>query len=267
MKLKMNFKNTRRTGLGAAIGGAVAISAGTAHADRRAYGETYEAVIAPEGELDVELWSTYAEAGELDGGPAARGAREMVELEYGITDRWDAALYNMIDVTSGDAADRTDSGYAGFKVETRYRPSFHGEWWVDPIFYFEFQDRFRGDARQSYELKLILAKDVGRLNVAVNGAVEEERTVDSTWNTEIEYAAGTSYELTPAYKLGAEVFGKAEKGDTGGIDNRTWIGPAVSWAAGAHGPLRGVWATLAGGAGVTAGADAYYGRLIVGLQF
>jgi len=181
-----------------------------AHADRRAYGTTYEAVLAPKGELDVELWSTYARLGEIDGGPASRGLRQMVELEYGITDRWDAALYNMVDLTS---TDESDSGYAGFKIETRFRPSFPGEWFVDPVFYFEFQDLFRGDANQTYELKLILAKNIGPVNVSFNISGEEERTTDATWNLEIEHAEGVSYELSPRWKVGLETFGTEEKPD------------------------------------------------------
>ena len=233
-----------------------------AHADRRAYGVTYEAVTAPQGELDVETWSTYTPDGEVDGSAASRGVREMIELEYGITDRWDAALYNMLDIVSGDTA----SGYAGFKIETRYRPTQRGEWFVDPVFYVEFQQLFRGDAKQTLEGKLILAKDVGNVNAAVNVSIEEERLTDKTWNTELEYAAGVSYAFSPAWILGAETFGKAEK-DMDEMENRLWVGPALSWAGGGTGSLRGIWVTLAGGAGLSSGADAYYARLIVGLQF
>jgi hypothetical protein len=247
----------------AAVIAATLVPAAAAHADRRAYGTTYEAVTAPKGELDVETWNTFAPQGEVDGGPASRGMRSMIELEYGITDRWDAALYNMLDVTSGD----TDSGYAGFKIETRYRPTDRGEWIVDPVFYLEFQQLFRGDANQKYEGKLIVAKDIGNVNIAANLALEEERTTEPAWNTEVEYAAGTSYALSPAWILGAEVFGKAEKGEMGGVENRTWAGPALSWAGGGRGALRGVWVTLAGGAGLTDDSDSYYARLIVGLQF
>lgn len=243
---------------------AIPLLASRAHADRRAYGVTYEAVTAPQGELDVETWSTFAPQGEVDGGPSSRGIREMVELEYGITDHWDVALYNMLDmITSGD----TQSGYAGLKVETRFRPSDRGEWPVDPVFYFEFQQLFRGDANQTYEGKLILAKDIGNVNLAANVALEEERTTTPAWNTELEYAAGASYALSPAWIVGAELFGKAEKGEMGGIENRSWAGPAVSWAAGGRGMLRGVWVTLAGGAGLGGEADPYYARAIVGFQF
>lgn len=243
---------------------ALPLLAATASADRRAYGTTYEAVTAPHGELDVETWTTFAPQGEVEGGPSSRGVREMIELEYGVTDHWDIALYNMLDmITSGD----TESGYAGFKLETRYRPSDRGEWPIDPVFYLEFQQLFRGDAKQKYEAKLIVAKDLGKLNIAANLAVEEERTTEPAWNTEVEYALGTSYALSPAWMIGAEVFGKAEKAEMGGIENRSWAGPALSWAGGGGGPLHGLWVTLAGGAGLGGDADAYYARAIVGLQF
>jgi len=245
------------------IGAMLVVSTSVAHADVRAYGTTYEAVTAPKGELDVELWTTYAHQGEVDGGPASRGVRQMVELEYGVTDRWDAALYNMLDLVSGDTA----SGYAGFKIESRFRPSFRGEWFVDPIIYAEFQQLFRGDANQKYELKLILAKDFGKVNVAVNAAFEEERTTDATWNPEFEYAAGTSYELSPALKIGGEIFGKLESEPMVGTENRLWAGPAVSWATTRDSILHGIWVTVAAGAGIQGDADAVYGRLIVGLQF
>jgi hypothetical protein len=253
----------RKTTYGAALA-AVALASSPALADRRAYGTTYEAVTAPHGELDLETWTTFAPQGEVDGGPSSRGMREMIELEYGITDHWDAALYNMLDmITSGD----TESGYAGFKIETRYRPSDRGEWPVDPVFYLEFQQLFRGDARQKYEAKLILAKDVGNVNIAANLALEEERTTEPAWNTEVEYAFGTSYALSPAWIVGAEVFGKAEKDEMGGIANRTWAGPTISWAGSGSGVLHGVWITLAGGAGLGGQADPYYARAIVGFQF
>ena len=250
--------------LAAALAAAALLPASTARADRRAYGTTYEAVTAPRGEIDVETWTTFAPQGEVEGGPSSRGMREMVELEYGITDRWDVALYNMLDmITSGD----TSSGYAGFKVETRYRPADRGEWFVDPVLYLEFQQLYRGDADQKVEGKLILAKDIGNVNIAANLALEEERLTDATWNTEVEYAAGTSYALSPAWMIGAEIFGKAEKGEMGGVENRSWAGPALSWAGGGRGALRGVWVTLAGGTGLTSQSDSYYARLIVGLQF
>jgi hypothetical protein len=88
-----------------------------AHADRRAYAETYEAVTAPQGELDVELWNTFANQAEVSSGPPERGYRGMLELEYGLTSRWDVAFYNILDWSS----DGSTAGYGGLKLQTRYR--------------------------------------------------------------------------------------------------------------------------------------------------
>src|SRR5204862_4723721 len=101
----------------------------TARADRRAYAQTYEAVTAPQGQLDVEAWHTYANGGEVTDGPPTGGNRTMIELEYGITSRWDVALYNLLDTGTDDP------GYAGFKVETRFRLARPATLFVDPVLY------------------------------------------------------------------------------------------------------------------------------------
>jgi hypothetical protein len=262
MNMRITFKITFLAALLAAL--AVWLPATPARADRRAYTTTYEAVTAPKGELDVEMWSSYAHAGELLDGPASRGLRNMLELEYGITDRWDMALYNMLDVTS----DSADTGYAGAKLETRYRLLPAGSWIVDPILYFEAQLLRLGDARQTFEGKLILARDEGPWNFAFNVAVEGEHLVKGGWTPELELAAGVSRELAgPAMKLGLEAFGKTEKDPGASVATFAWAGPALSWATRFQHGMEGIWVTVGGGHGLTSESDAWYGRAIVGLQF
>ncbi len=235
-----------------------------AGADRRAYGQTYEAVTAPKGELDVEMWNTYAGDGEVLNGPASKGYRGMLELEYGITSRWDVALYNLLDIVP----DPGESGYAGFKIESRVRLVPAGEWFVDPILYLEYQRLFRGDAQQKAEVKLILGKDIDEWNVSTNLAFELERSIGAQYTPELEYAFGVSREIVgPALKLGVEVFGKAEKPSDEDIKFFAWAGPAISWATTMRGPLRGFWITLAGGGGLTHQSQAFYARAILSLQF
>jgi hypothetical protein len=266
MNMRITFKITLRVVLpilGAVL--AVALPARPARADRRAYTTTYEAVTAPKGELDVEMWSSYADKGELLDGPASKGFRNMLELEYGFTDRWDMALYNLLDVTS----DSANTGYAGLKLETRYRLLPAGTWIVDPIIYFEFQYLRFGDADTKYEVKLILARDFGPWNVAFNLAAEAEHLRDgSGWVPETEFAGGVSRELAgPAFKLGVESFGKAEKPPGEAIAAFAWAGPALSWATRFQRGMEGLWVTVGGGHGLTGDSDAWYGRAIVGLQF
>ena len=243
---------------------ALSLPATPAHADRRAYAATYEAVTAPKGELDVELWTTYADDGEVLDGPPSKGFRNMLELEYGITDRWDMALYNMFDVTS----DSADTGYAGAKLETRYRLLPAGSWIVDPIIYFEFQLLRHGDAREKFETKLILARDQGPWNVSFNIAAEAEHLVVGGWVPETEYAVGVSRELAgPAMKLGVEIFGKTEKDPGADVETFAWAGPALSWATRFDGAMHGLWVTVGAGRGITDQSDGLYARAIVGLQF
>jgi hypothetical protein len=234
-------------------------------ADRRAYAATYEAVTAPQGELDVEAWSTYARDAEVLDGPPSRGFRNMLELEYGLTSRWDVALYNILDVdtTAGTA------GYGGLKLETRYRLAPAGTWFVDPVLYLEYQYLRHGDANHKLELKLILAKDIARWNVAFNLAAEAEHLVTGDTVPETEYALGVSRELAgPALKLGAEIFGKAEKPPGKSIQVFAWTGPAISWATRlSRGALQGLWVTVGAGRGLTSHSESWYGRTIVGLQF
>jgi hypothetical protein len=235
-----------------------------ARADRRAYGQTYEAVTAPKGELDVELWNTYAGDGEVINGPASKGYRGMLELEYGITSRWDVALYNLLDIVS----DPGESGYAGFKIESRIRLVPAGEWFVDPVLYLEYQRLLRGDVAQKAEVKLILARDFDAWNISTNLAFELERAIGGQYTPELEYALGVSREiLGPALKLGAEIFGKAEKPSGEQTKVFAWAGPTISWATTMRGPLRGFWITVAGGAGLTNQSQAFYARAILSLQF
>jgi hypothetical protein len=242
----------------------VALHAVPVRADRRAYATTYEAVTAPKGELDVEMWSSYAGDGEVLEGPPTKGFRNMLELEYGITDRWDMALYNLVDTatTSGD------TGYGGLKLETRYRLLPAGSWIVDPIIYFEVQYLRRGDERETGEVKLILARDFSGWNIAFNVAGEAEHPVAGGWVPETEYALGVSRELAgPALKLGVEIFGKVEKDPGKDVAAYAWTGPALSWATRFEGGMQGLWVTVGAGRGVTNSSETWYGRAIVGLQF
>jgi hypothetical protein len=258
----MNSPNVRLRSVLAAS--ALILWPSISQADRRAYGQTYEAVTAPKGEFDIETWHTYARDGELINGPASRGYRGMLELEYGITSRWDIALYNLLDIVSDPGA----SGYAGFKIESRIRLVPAGEWFVDPVLYLEYQRLFRGEAAQKAEVKLILGKDFDSWNISTNLAFEVERAIGGRYTPEVEYALGVSREIFgPALKLGVEAFGRAEKPSDEEVKFFVWAGPAISWATTLRGPIRGFWITLAAGRGLTSHSEAFYARAITSIQF
>jgi hypothetical protein len=231
---------------------ALAAAPRPALADRRYYGETYNAATAPRGALDVELWSTFqrAPAGGTD------AFVHQLELETGITDRWDVALYNVL------LQDRGDSPrYQALKVETRYRLSDPGQWFVDPILYLEVKKEFIEDRPFGIEEKVILGKDVGPLNLSLNLSAEQE-FVDAGTEREWAYAFGTSYELAAPVRLGAEVFG-AVTDLPGGAPRESahYAGPALSVATGR------VWLVAAAGFGLTSESDRLHLRAILAFQF
>jgi hypothetical protein len=227
-------------------------------ADRRYYGETYNASTAPRGSLDVELWTTYHEPPRDASGEAGLW-RHQLELETGITDRWDVALYGVATQVRGE-----DVRFEAVKLESRFALAAPGTWFVDPVVYVELQKQFLEDKPFSVEEKLILAKDVGRLNVSLNVAAEQEFAGGDV-HPEWSYALGSSWELVPALRLGAEIFGDvADEEVSPGVEERqsqAWAGPAASVAFGRS------WLVLAAGFGLNGESDAYRARAILAFQF
>jgi hypothetical protein len=230
----------------------------SSRADRRYYGETYTSATAPRGSLDVELWTTYYEPPR-----AASGSpwlwRHQLELETGITDRWDIALYGVARQLEGQ-----DLQFEAVKLESRFALAAPGAWFVDPVVYVELQKTVVDDKPFSIEEKLILAKDVGRLNVSLNVAGEQE-FVGGDVEPEWSYALGSSWEIVPAFRLGAEVFGDRAKQEVSpGVEqtqSQAWAGPAVSIA------YARAWLVLAAGFALNDQSDALRARAILAFQF
>ncbi len=235
----------------------LALAPTVARADRRYYGETYNASTAPKGSLDLELWSTLHDSPREAEGPP-RLWRHQVELETGITDRWDVAVYNIARQIQG-----RDLEYEALKLETRYRLSEPGRWFVDPVLYLEVKKTFVDERPFSVEEKIILAKDIGRLNLALNLAAEQE-FADGVEH-EGEWALGASWEVVPALRVGAEAFGSVAEEETAPgkekLEGLAYAGPAVSIAFGRS------WLVLAAGFGLTDESEAVRARAILAFQF
>jgi hypothetical protein len=150
------------------------------------------------------------------------------------------------------------------KLETRYALAAPGTWFLDPVLYLEVQKSFVDEEPVSIEEKLILGKDLGRLNLSLNVASEQE-FADAGTEVEWEYAFGSSWEFVPSFRLGAEIFGSvAEEEVSPGVEKTeslAWAGPAASIAFGR------AWLVLAAGFGLTDESDAVRARAILAFQF
>jgi len=102
------------------------------------------------------------------------------------------------------------------------------------------------------EGKIISAMDFGPVNLAYNQIVKQE--LESGGETEVEYAAGTSYNLHRVVKLGIESKGNFTEG-------KCSIGPTVAINTGR------LWFNLGPLAGLTSESADVMARLIVGLSF
>ena len=195
----------------------VVASSVTAHADRRAYVWTYQYVTKPPGGVEFEHYLT-AKISDLDV-VGMTSWEHRFELEVGLTDHWDISIYQIFAQPPGG-----DLAYDAFQFRTRIRIGEAGQYPADPLLYFEYR-RYQDLTRPNkLEGKLILARDLNRVNVAVNIIEEVKFAPGSEWET--GYAAGVSFEPHPILKIGAEASGKLSVDG----DEAHAFGPTVSLA-------------------------------------
>ena len=241
-----------RTHVALLLATAVAAPVG-ARAARRYYGETYSAATAPPGGLDLEGWTTFHQA------PRAGGSdfwRHQLEVETGLTDRWDVALYGMLKQESR-------LRFEGAKLESRFRVSEPGRWPVDLVLYLEVKKEVIEDKPWALEQKVILARDFRAVNVSANLVAEQEFIPGGGREYEYGYAVGASYELHPSLRIGAEAFGgwtNVREGGSSSWERQHWAGPAVSIAASRF------WLVLAAGFGLTDESDRTRLRAVLAVQ-
>lgn len=115
--------------------------------------------------------------------------------------------------------------YAGFKVRLRYRIAEKNELPFDVLLYAEHVENTGGGSE--FESKLVLAKELGKLNIAYNQIFERE--YESGAPAEHGYAAGVSYELAPWLRVGVESKGDYKTGEYAAGPTLAWMGNRI-WA-------------------------------------
>lgn len=167
------------------------LAAGPAGADRRNFTFLYEPKTMAEGEMELEYYMTGVVRRDWLADEHVWDWAHQVELEYGITSRWDVSMYQMFGT----------SGWSGYKLRTRYRPFDYGEVPVEPLVYFEFIHNESGDI--AFEEKLVLGTSFGPLVVALDSTVEQGPIPGDLGFKWIE-AFGVSYEFAPWITAGLE---------------------------------------------------------------
>lgn len=219
-----------------------------AHADWRKYVWTYEYMTMRKGSFELETYLT-TEVPNLNKSNV-NTFKPLVELEYGITDRWDIAMYQQFKVSN--KKEETDTEYDGFKLRTRYRIGEKNQFILDPLLYLEYIREEELSKPNILEAKLVLAKDIGRYNISYNQIVKQE--LDNRGETENEYAFGAGYSFSNRLKLDLESKGNYTK-------EKYYLGPSVSFAS------RKFWAAFGILRGMNNRSDDLQTRLIIGIPF
>lgn len=221
----------------------------SSHADRRSYVWTYESQTMPAGMAEGEYYLTakISDTGESDNSTW----QHQIELEYGLTDNWDISMYQVWE-QSYSTDEESAFDYQGFKLRTRYKLSKTGEYFLDPLIYAEYIMNPNPDKTDALEAKLILAKDVGRFNMAYNQVIEQALEGDA--DLEHGYAAGVSYDIVEAVRLGLEA-----KGSYSEVEHA--VGPVVSVETDR------LWFSLGAAVGLNGNTDELQVRLISGFSF
>lgn len=233
---------------------AVILPAATASADRRSFTRTYEYTTTPAGHTEVELWHTQSRDTWDSASP--QRFQQQVEIEHGLTDHWDAAMYTAFSQVAAPNAESAEAfGLDAVRLETRYRFAERGLWPVDTVAYLEVSKDF-GKGVYEIEAKAILARDFDRFTVAANliGEVELGHDVPET-EVAFGFAGGATYEVTPKFRLGAETWG-----GFGEYDTQVSVGPAIGL-----GLSPDFWLAFTTGFGLTESSDKLSGRLIMGI--
>lgn len=217
---------------------------GLSYADQRSYVWTYEYMTMAPGEAELEFYNTLEQPSATDLKKSTW--KPWVELEYGLTERWDISLYQQFKQTNTGVATTSAFAYDGYKIRTRYRFGERGQFLVDPLLYLEYIGKNDLSQSSQGEVKLILAKDVSRLNFAYNQIYKWTLNNDAAEN---EYAAGINLELNPAVRVGLESKGNYTSG-------KYYLGPTISFIT------QKLWATFGIVRGLNDKSDFQQARLL-----
>ncbi len=234
--------------LALAAGFTVLVSQLAAHEEP--FGYLRGAQSEPKGEWEVTQWTT-ARIGKETG--RYLGMDFATELEYGVSDRFQTALYlignyHQIRNATGSSDsfdDRNRFGISGTSLEMKYQLADPYRKWAGFALYFEPAystiDGVSGERNQEVELELRLIGEKHfldhRLIAAVNYILEPafEHEPGHPWETNIsmEWAAGLSWKLSDHWRLGAEcrLVTKFEDADLNQAEHLTfYAGPTLHYS-------------------------------------
>jgi hypothetical protein len=203
-----------------------------AGASERHFTFTYEVFTADKGEVELENWMTWQFHRGRSGAPDTNEFDFRHELEFGITDRFQAALY-LADWHLNDhpgAGNRVHFDNAA--LELIYRLSNPVTDFVGSAVYGEVRG---GPDFLELESKILLQKNLGKWVAAYNGTLEgrwEGEHLDQR-EGEFQQTVAVSYEINPRFMVGAEALHEIDLPNWDNAEKSVvWAGPNASIRSG-----------------------------------
>lgn len=257
--MKINYLSHAFRGLIPCFGVALAM-ANFADAGSRRFTYSYETTTMAKGAMELESWVTW-KTNQADD-PDFERFDIRHEFEYGVTDRLQLAFY-FADWRHEKSS--TESGKTEFRdvaIEAIYNLTDPNTTPFGSAIYGEIKG---SDDFIELEAKLLLQKNLGAWMLVYNigGEIAWE---DDYQNDEAELmqSAGVSYQINPAWSVGAEVLHEIAVPDVDTIgDSGVFIGPNVSWRSDRFSlGLTGLWQVTS-----LAGEPDFQLRTILSLDF
>ena len=223
----------------------------------RRFTYVYEAKVAEKGEIEIENWVTWKSGPNNENGFDFRH-----ELEYGVTDRFQLALY----VADWEVSDNIAS-YQNTALEAIYQLTDPKKAFLGSALYGEVK---LGDTQFKLETKGILQKNIGPLVLAYNATLEAEWEGANLGNLDesygkLEQSAGASWKFSDNIKVGGEFQQKSYLKENWSVPTQSVIyaGPNVALEYGRY------FATLTGMIQATgiSGQPDFQLRTIFGVEF
>jgi hypothetical protein len=269
----------------AAVVGLLAVAlALPARANPRPLPFTYQVESLPQGSGEVEQFVDFVPIRVLsaNGNPMWYTATQFqTEIEWGVTDRLELAMYFTFVPNAGDQAvaiPPLPSGN-GAKQRARYRLSDPESWPIGAAVYGEVSENER---EIELEAKLILQRRLGSLLLVTNLWAERELYFDGRREWVLNPTVGATYEISPRFQPGIEGWMRAEYPDGFSGPRPFNLGPVVYagptvmvnlgrvwWTTGAYLRVSDLQRAVAAPAPPAAG-DAYghvWVRTVVGIGF
>ena len=179
--------------------------------DNRSYVWTYEYKTMERGKAEFEHYLTF-KAPKMDSLAGSVTTVHNIEFEFGMNDKFDFSIYQNFEQPADGAFQ-----YSGYKLRARYKFGEKNQYLMDPLLYFEYKGK-PDFIKHVLEGKLILAKDYGSFNYAINPVFEIEYK-DGAQEHEFKYNAGSCYKINKLLSIGLEIKGGK---------NGHYLGPVIS---------------------------------------